>query len=227
MLEELGIPNRDKTLVAPAGVDPSRFSAALDSRQLRHQLGIPDEHMIIANIGMIRPDKGQNYYIEACKSLLDQGLPLTCIQVGEATSQTAEFKQQVLEAAQPYLGNQIRFLGYHNDIENYLALADVVVIASVATEAQTRLVAQAFFMQKNIVATTTGGLPEMIQHEKTGLLCPPRDAAALAHAIERLVADPQLKADLQRHALHHAQQFMTFDYMMQEMVNFYQDTLQR
>ena len=227
MLEELGIPNRDKTLVAPAGVDPARFTASLDSQALRRELGIPAEHMIIANIGMIRPDKGQNYYIDACKTLLDKGLPLTCIQVGEATGQTAEFKAQVLAAAQPYLGQQIRFLGYHNDIENYLALADIVVIASVATEAQTRLVSQAFFMQKNIVATTTGGLPEMIQHEKTGLLCPPRDANALAHAIERLVENPSLKTELQQHALQHAQQFMTFDYMMQEMVNFYQDTLQR
>ncbi|MGL5008098.1 MAG: glycosyltransferase family 4 protein [Plesiomonas sp.] len=222
MLEACSIPNQGKTLVAPAGVDPARFHATVDSFALRRQLGIPDDHLIIANIGMIRPDKGQNYYIDAVKLLLEKGLPITCIQVGEATKQTVEFKQQVLDAAQPYLGNQIQFLGYHNDIENYLALADIVVIASVATEAQTRLVSQAFFMQKNIVATTTGGLPEMITHEQTGLLCPPRDAIALAQAIERLVEQPELKAALQYNAYQYAQRFMTFDYMMQEMVNFYQ-----
>ncbi|MGL5758116.1 glycosyltransferase family 4 protein [Plesiomonas sp.] len=221
MLEECGIPNKGKTLVAPAGVDPKRFHATLDSLELRRELGIPEDHIIIANIGMIRPDKGQNYYIEAGKQLLEKGLPITCIQVGEATGQTAKFKQQVLDAAQPYLGKQIQFLGYHNDIENYLALADIVVIASVATEAQTRLVSQAFFMQKNVVATTTGGLPEMITHKQTGLLCPPHDVTALANAIERLVEQPKLKAELQDNAYLYAQKVMTFDYMMQEMVNFY------
>ncbi|MGL5344212.1 MAG: glycosyltransferase family 4 protein [Plesiomonas sp.] len=227
MLEELAIPNKDKTLVAPAGVDPKRFHSTLDSIELRRNLGIPADHIIIANIGMIRPDKGQNYYVEAGKILLKKSLPVTCIQVGEATGQTAVFKQQVLDTAQPYLGKQIQFLGYHNDIENYLALADIVVIASVATEAQTRLVSQAFFMQKNVVATTTGGLPEMITHEQTGLLCPPRDATALANAIERLVEQPKLKAELQNNAYKYAQNFMTFDYMMQEMTNFYQSILNR
>lgn len=225
MLETLGIPNQGKTLVAPAGVDPVRFSPHHDTATLRAKLGITTDSIVVANIGMIRPDKGQNYYIEACKQLLDQGLPLTCIQVGESTNQTAEFKQHVLNLAQPYLGKQIRFLGYHNDIENYLALADIVVIASVATEAQTRLVSQAFLMKKNIVATTTGGLPEMIDHEQTGLLCPAHDSRALANAIQRLLEEPHLRASLRENAYEHAQKYMTFDHMMKEMVAFYQATL--
>ena len=222
MLETLGIPNQDKTLVAPAGVDPLRFSPSHDVQTLRQQLGIATDDIVVATIGMIRPDKGQNYYIEACKKLLDQGLPLTCIQVGESTSQTVEFKQHVLNLAQPYLGQQIRFLGYHNDIENYLAIADIVVIASVATEAQTRLVSQAFLMKKNIVATTTGGLPEMISNEHTGLLCPAHDAQALANAISRLIERPQLRATLRENAYEYAQKYITFDHMMKEMITFYQ-----
>ena len=225
MLETQGIPNKDKTLVAPAGVDPQRFSPEHDAQQLRARLGIAADSLVIANIGMIRPDKGQNYYVEACKQLLDKGVPITCIQVGEATSQTADFKRQVLELAQPYVDKQIRFLGYHNDIENYLAIADIVVVASVATEAQTRLVSQAFLMKKNVVATTTGGLPEMIAHEQTGLLCPPHDAKALADAVCRLIEQPPLRTQLRENAYQHALQYMTFDYMIKEMVKFYQATL--
>jgi len=224
-LAQQGLVPPEKVLVAPAGVDPQRFHPQIDSQTLRRELGIPPEHRIIANVGMIRPDKGQLYFVQACRQLLAQQQAVTCIQVGAATGQTQAYQQQVQAACGDELGRGIRFLGYHDDIERYLALADVVVVASVATEAQTRLVAQAFLMQKNVVATTTGGLPEMIAHQHTGLLCPPADADALAQAVKTVLDQPRLAKQLAQTAYQHAQQTMTFDYMMAEMVGFYQRLL--
>ncbi|SMF02317.1 glycosyltransferase family 4 protein [Pseudogulbenkiania subflava] len=228
MLAEAGLAESERVYVAAAGVDESRFSPERDGRSLRERLGIPLDHMVIANVGMIRPDKGQLYFVRACKELLVRHAGITCIQLGEATGQTADYKEAVLhEAGSALDAGRIRFLGYQPDIENWLAVADLVVVASVATEAQTRLVAQAFLMKKNIVATTTGGLPEMIDHQRTGLLCPPGNAEALAAAIDRLLAEPGLAANLREAAYQHALQYMSFDYMMQGMLGAYRQAVRR
>lgn len=224
-LEQQHLVSPEKVLIAPAGVDPQRFHPKVDSQTLRQSLGIPATHRIIANIGMIRPDKGQLYFVQACKQLLAQRHPITCIQIGAATGQTQTYQQQVRAACGDEEERGIRFLGYHDDIERYLALADIVVIASINTEAQTRLVAQAFLMQKNVVATITGGLPEMIEHQCTGLLCPPADATALAQAVVTLLEQPQLAKRLAQAAYQQAQKTMTFDYMMEKMLEFYQHVL--
>ena len=228
MLGDAGLAPADKVYVAVAGVDEERFSPARDGKALRARLGIPADHVVLANVGMIRPDKGQLFYVQACRQLLQQHDNLTCIQLGAATGQTEGYRQEVLAAAGDDLTRErIRFLGYQSDIENWLAMANIVVVASVATEAQTRLVAQAFLMQKNIVATTVGGLPEMIEHERTGLLCTPGQPQALADAVQRLLQDNGLAEQLRANAYNHARQYMSFDYMMQGMLRAYQAAAHR
>lgn len=147
---------------------------------------------------------------------------MTCIQIGEAPSHSVAYKKLVIEAAGEDLEKgRIRFLGYHDDIENWLALADAVVIASIATEAKSRLVAQAFLMKKNIVATGTGGLPEMVDHERTGLICRANDPDAIRLAVNRLIHDRSLAESLRECAYRHALRCMTFDHMMAGILDAY------
>lgn len=214
--------------VAIAGVDERRFHPGLDGTALRRKLGIPLHHKVIANVCMIRPDKGVHHFAGACRDLIARYPDITCVQIGEATRQTQRYKQSVMASMQAETGSgRFRFLGYQSDIENWLAIADIVVIASVGTEAQTRLVSQAFMMNKNIVASTIGGLPEMIAHEETGLLCEPDDPAALTGAIERLLVDADLCQTLQENAYRHSQQHMTFSAMMDGMLKAYEAALER
>lgn len=225
MLLEQRLAREEDILVAAPGVDPGRFSAHIDSGALKQRLGIPADHKVVANIGMIRRDKGQRYFVECCRRLLEQGLPVTCIQVGDATGASEPYKADVLQLCGEHLDRGIRFLGYHDDIENYLALADVVVIASINTEAQTRLVPQAFFMGKNVVATTTGGLPEMIRHGETGLLCPARDPGSLAAAVTQLLEKRDMAREIALAARRDAYANMTFAAMMEQMLDFYRSRL--
>jgi glycosyltransferase involved in cell wall biosynthesis len=228
MLDQAGLVSPDRVFVAAAGVDEQRFSPELDGSALRKKLGIAADVPVIANVGMIRPDKGQLFFVQACRKVMECHPDVVAIQLGEATGQTQEYKQTVLaEAATEISDGRIRFLGYQGDIQNWLAIADMVVVASIATEAQTRLVAQAFLMKKNIVATTTGGLPEMIEHQRTGLLCEPGNAEQLAAAIGQLLDDPALALQLREQAYRHAMDFMSFDYMMQGMLGCYRQALQR
>ncbi len=222
----LGLAPAEKIYTAKAGVDEKRFHPDIDAAQLKKQLRIPSDHTVVANIGMIRPDKGQLYYAKACNQLLDAHQKLSCIQVGEATLQTQDYKAKVVrEIEQGKHADRFHFLGYHDDIENYLALADIVVIASIGTEAQTRLVSQAYLMKKAVVATCTGGLPEMVHHEETGLLCDAKSEKKLSSSIHRLLDDRKLRTELIENAYTYAIQHMTTDLMMQEMITVYEQTL--
>ena len=222
MIVGLGLSNPNRIVVAAAGVDGKRFQPGICGLSLRRQLGIPAHHFVIANIGMIRPDKGQLQFIKTCRTLLKKYTDMTCIQIGEAPAHSLFYKDQVVAAAgEDGRKGRIRFLGYQSDIENWLAIADVVVIASISTEAKTRLVAQAFLMKKNVVATTVGGLSEMISHNHTGLLCPPDDPDALAQAVELLMNDKEFAKSMREKAYLEAAQSMTFEYMMEGMLKAY------
>lgn len=214
---------RERIYVAEAGVDERRFHPQVDASELRQRLGITPDQIVVANIGMIRPDKGQLEFVEASKQVLENNPLVVCIQIGEATSHSLDYKQQVLEAAGDHLKQQrIRFLGYHDDIEQWLALANIVVIASIATEAKTRLVSQCFLMKKNVVATRVGGLPEMIGHGSTGLLCPANEPSALAQAVQNLIDDPCLAEGLRERAYQQALKTATFGHMMDGMLAVYE-----
>ena len=222
----LGLAPAERIYTAKAGVDEKRFHPDIDAIHLKKQLGIPLDHTVVANIGMIRRDKGQLYYARACNQLLDAQQNLSCIQVGEATLQTKNYKTKVVEEIQQGRHtDRFHFLGYHDDIENYLAMADIVVIASIGTEAQTRLVSQAYLMKKAVVATRIGGLPEMVHDRETGLLCEEKSGAALAASIQHLLDDRQLRTELTDNAYTSALQHMTIDLMMQEMIGLYEQTI--
>jgi len=218
----LGLSTEDKVFVAPAGVDENKFLCTLKN-DLKQQLNIPPEKKVIVNVGMIRTDKGQLYFIKMAELLAEKYPDTLFLHLGEATKDTQSYKKTLLNHLKnSRFRDQIRFLGYKTDIENYLAITDIVVIASISTEAQTRLVSQCFLMKKNVVATTVGGLPEMIVDNETGLLCEAKSAQALADKVSLLLKNPDLKNKIVENAYQHAQEYSTFDYMMKFMLDVYQ-----
>jgi glycosyltransferase involved in cell wall biosynthesis len=80
-------------------------------------------------------------------------------------------------------------------------------------------------MKKNVVATRVGGLPEMIAHQATGLLCPANDSGALALAVQSLIDNPSLADQLREQAYQHALKTATFGQMMDGMLAVYENAL--
>ena len=86
------------------------------------------------------------------------------------------------------------FTGRRDDVPAVTAALDVAVLPSYR-EAQGLSILEAMALARPVVASAVGGIPEMIEHARTGLLVPPRDPDFLAHAIVRLLTDHQY-ADL-------------------------------
>jgi glycosyltransferase involved in cell wall biosynthesis len=216
--------DKDKIDVAIPGVDEKRFYPQLRQTHqfLKKTLGIPEYHQIVANIGMIREDKGQLFFVHACQQIAHRLADVSFIQVGEATASSRSYKEQVLDAARRLgLETKIHFLGYQSAIEHYLSISDIVIIASIGTEGQTRLVSQAFLTKTAVIATAVGGLTEMIIPGQTGLLCPPASAQALAEAAITLLQDTHQREQLCENAFNYASKHLLFDKMMEAMLRSY------
>lgn len=218
--------DENKIFVAPAGVDEKKFNPTLNSNYLKKELDIPQEHIVISNIGMIRGDKGQYYYFKMCELLAEKYKNITFLQIGEATRDSMSYKNKIMRELEiSKYKTRIKFIGYKDDIENYISITDIVVIASVGTEAQTRLVSQSFLMKKNVVATNIGGLPEMIIDGESGLLCNSMDEQSLADKVELLLSNASIKNYLQKNAYKYAQEHYTFEKMMNQMLKIYNGIL--
>ena len=95
------------------------------------------------------------------------------------------------------------FDGHRRDVAPYYAAADVFVLPS-HSEGSPNALLEAMAARLPIVATRVGGVPEILTHEDTGILTAPRDPAALAEGLERLLRDADIQRSLGERAHAHA-----------------------
>jgi glycosyltransferase involved in cell wall biosynthesis len=175
-----------------SGIDLSRIEAAPDERaRVRQELGVPAGHALIANVAHMADHKGQRYLLEAMPAILSARPETVCAIVGDG-----ELKAD-LEALARGLGvaHAVRFPGFRTDVPTVLKALDVFVMPS-HMEGLGTSVLDAMAAGVPVVGTEAGGMPESIEHGVTGLVCPVRDARAIARAVVSLLEDPALAARL-------------------------------
>jgi glycosyltransferase involved in cell wall biosynthesis len=164
------------------GVDVERFkNCELQQQQPR----------IVGIMANLRPVKNIGLLIEAA-AILAERFPDVVYQIAGEGDCLAALQAQVASLG---VSDRITFLGRLDGVEPFLASLDVAVLCSDA-EGMSNAILEYMSAGRPIVATAVGGTPELIQHEKTGLLVPAGDAPALAAAIARLLADRGMAARL-------------------------------
>jgi glycosyltransferase involved in cell wall biosynthesis len=106
-------------------------------------------------------------------------------------------------------------VGYRWDTPDIYAACDVVVIASLRTEASPIVLREAFASGRPVVATKVGDIPEIVEHRQNGLLVEPGDSKALAVAILEFISDQKLAGHCAANGLHYAREHFSFDRMME------------
>ncbi len=186
---------RDKVKVIHCGVDTDVFR--FRSGETRHEKeGKP---FMILCVGTLHEVKGQSYLIEACSKLSENGIDFECHFVGDGPD-----KATLVElAVQAGISKKIRFHGSQKQerIAQLLQDADVLAAPSVPTRDGRRegipvVLIEAMSSGVPIIASNISGIPELVLNEDTGLLVPPRDADALAKALERYYRDPVMRKHL-------------------------------
>ena len=204
-----------KIEVIGSAVDLTRFRPGIDPNKFREEIGVAAGTPLIVNIGMIRPDKGQLVLVEAARIVSKSRPDARFVFVGEGTG-TRKLGPRLREAIDRYeLADRLLMLGYRWDVPEILAAADVVVIASVGTEASPIVLREALASGCAVVATRVGDVEEVIRDREHGLLVPPRDPEGMAAAIIELLSDRQLAARCRENGRRLAETQFSFDRMME------------
>lgn len=159
-----------------------------DADSVRSELGIDEGGPLVVHVGNIRPHKGHSNLIRATSLLAAQLPDVHVVSIG-AEKEPGDLERVREEARSMGVDKHIRFLGRRSDARRFLAAADLVANPSDFEGLPVTLL-EAMSYARPVVATDVGGVSKVVIDERTGLLVPPRDATALAAAIERAVTDP-------------------------------------
>ncbi|MCB9897489.1 MAG: glycosyltransferase family 4 protein [Planctomycetes bacterium] len=179
------------------GVDVER---AIDGDDLRAELDIPPDAVVVGMASQLAPEKGQADLVEAARDVLQRAPDTWFVLAGEDAAGVAGYRGH-LEARALRLGvaERILFVGFRDDMDAFYRTLDVVVDA--AWQEPLGLTAlEAMVFGRPVVGTAAGGIPEIVEHGVHGLLVPPRRPDELAAAIVRLARDRALRERLGRHA---------------------------
>ena len=177
--------NPDSVVSIPTGVDMMRFHSGSSDMAFKEALGIKVEQPVVGTISFLRPEKGLNVLIDAVSLLRKEFSQVCCLIVG-----TGQEHQKLLEQIrQQKLDGVVIFTGFREDIPELLNVMDVFVLPSLE-EGMPQSLLQALAMERAVVASAVGGVPEIVQEGKTGLLVSPRDSVALAEKVGSLFRHP-------------------------------------
>lgn len=190
-----GIP-LERIQVIHNAVDFGAFTCLYSDReQTRKKLGIEADDLVIGFAGAMTEEKGVFELLKAFYALAFRHPRLKLLYVGEGPD------MEDLKKEARVLRGRVIFSGHGKDIISLYAAMDIFVLPSICREAFGMVLVEAMSMGKPVIATRTGGIPEIIEHRKNGLLVPPGDHFAIARAISELICTPALREDLAINAI--------------------------
>ena len=190
--------------VIHSGVEIERFRQArlASSQSARRVLGLSENGPIVGCVARLVPVKGVLHLLEAVP-LVRAAVPQAAVVfVGDGPLR-AELERR---AADLRLGGAVVFLGLRRDIEDIVALCDVIVLPSL-NEGMGRAAVEAFAAGRPVVGSRISGIQDVVADGQTGFLVPPGDPEALAGAIVRCLTNPALTDAMGRRAQAEAERY--------------------
>ena len=190
-VRQLRVAASGKLRFLPNGIDPAPFAAEFDAAALRRRIGLSPDDRVIGTVGRLTEIKCQDILLRGFASVAPRDPAMRLLIVGDGP------RRAELEALADSLGigARVHFAGYQARPQDYLRAMNVFALTS-RSEGMPLCVLEAWAAGVPIVATRVGSLPRLVEHERTGLLIPPFDAAALAASLLRLFGDSSLRCRL-------------------------------
>ena len=169
----------------PIGYDQSLFKPRPDYRDLRKELGVLTDHLLVGMIAYLRHYKGHRTLIEAAETVCQEISNVTFVIVGEGPEE-ANLKAFICEKG---LDKRVILLGYREDLLDIYQSLDLFVHPSIEAETLPQSILQAIAMGKPVISTPVGSIPEAVIDGVTGFMVPIGDTRTLAEKISQLLAD--------------------------------------
>ncbi len=191
--------------------------------KIRGQLGIPASAPVLGTVANVFPHKGYEVVLRALPKIVAQVPEVQYVIVGAGNRAYEQRLRSLVHELE--LSNRVHFAGFQQFVYPWLAALDIYVHPA-HLEAFGIAVLEAMAMRKPVVATATGGIPEIVRDGETGVLVPPGDADALARAVVNLLADSPRRVAFGQAGRDRLASCFTVDAMMSQLTAVY-DTLMR
>lgn len=190
-LHETEIIADEKVVVIQNGIDLSRFSPPEDGERekARAEWNIGPNTLVIGAVGRFHGPKGLKFLVEAFQSGLRRFPDRVLVLAGDGPD-AEDLKAQVERLG---LTEKVRFLGFQKDPRPLFPGFDIYVLPSLK-EGSPNALLEAMGRRCACVASAVGGVPEALEHEKSGLLVPPGDPGALGDGLALLADDAELRS---------------------------------
>ncbi len=205
----------ERAVTVHEGVDLERIHAAPPAK-LHEEFWLPHDAPVVGNVAALVPHKGQRHLIDAAALVVRQVPDARFVIAGEGELRPA-LERTIKDHA---LEKHVVLAGFRPDVLSLHKAFDMFVMSSV-TEGLGTSVLDAMACGKPVVATTAGGIPEVVVDEETGVLVPPRDHHALAHAIVRLLNDADLRRRMGHAGLVRVRRKFSAERMVQQTLKVY------
>jgi glycosyltransferase involved in cell wall biosynthesis len=186
MLAADGVP-AERTVTIHEGIDVDRVAAA-PPVNVHEAFWLPHDAPLVGNVAALVPHKGQRHLIEAAHLVVQEFPDARFVILGEG-----ELREGLEHLVKTYhLEKHVLLPGFRADVFGCIKGFDVFAMSSVTEGLGTSLL-DAMACARPIVATRAGGIPEIVEDGVNGLLVQPRDHAAMAAAIVRMLKDAGLR----------------------------------
>lgn len=216
----LGVGRDDSTWVIPSGVDLQALAAeGADPVAGKRLLGVAAETPVVGFAGWLLPIKGPLHLLNAMAAVWEHHPKAVLVLAGKG-AQEAELRARAEALG---AGGRVRFLGWRDDLAALMGGFDLFVLPSL-NEGMGRVLVEAMAAGVPVVASRTGGIPDLVRHAETGLLVEPGDEAGLAAAVSRLLSNRDEAARFAAAGRRHCRRF-GLDSMLSRLDALYADLL--
>jgi glycosyltransferase involved in cell wall biosynthesis len=204
-----------------SGVDIGKFmSVQVDVTEKKRSLGLSQNGAVVGFIGWLLTIKGPLHLLRAMENVWQKFPDAQLVFIGKG-----DLDIELRTAAINSIGNgRVKFLGWRDDIQEIIPAFDILVLPSL-NEGMGRVLIEAMASGKPVVASNTGGIPDLVKHEYNGLLVAPGDPKALAASIRELIVDDSKAKLMGRHGREFCDQF-SLEAMVAKLDHLYKDLLE-
>ena len=205
-----------------SGIDLSARQVTHDDQAIRRMIGLPNGAVLLGTVANLFPRKGYEVMLRALPAIA-RAIPMVhYVIVGSDDHDYAERLKKL--AHEVKIADRVHIVGFQDPVQPILASLDLYVHPALM-EGFGIAVVEAMAMGKAVVATTTGGLPEVVAQGETGLLVPPGDAESLAETVVSLLQDRARREQMGRCGRARAQERFSLDASVKHMEQLYGEIL--
>lgn len=219
MMDDFDVPHERLRLI-PRSVDLEKFKYINpDNKRKKDEFNI-------GIIGRLTPLKGHLHFIKAMAKVYRDIRRLKIWIVGDASASKDAYKEQLRVLVRRLgLNHCTEFLGTQRDIPGIMSHLDLLVLATTTQEAFGRVIIEAQAAGVPVVATSVGGVVDIIDDNKTGLLVPPADPQTMSEAIMKIFRNRELARDLAENAYQKVKERYNVELMVKNTLDVYNDAL--